>query len=234
MLPLILAIAVERRYLDLRTAQEVAAELLRTGKPAEAILAARGLLSARRIERLLLHVRYRTLRKVDKAYAKVARLTRIVDEATLATALDLQRRRFEERREVLRLGAILLHQGHVTVDEDRVIRARVARISASESASQSAAATLLDDSASHGAPSGRGSPSYDAIDQAVARVEAARRAFEELSVSEAPDEDPADAPASRDSAAEFENACVMLARRRVAGVSRSGGVSKSGGLRLGA
>lgn len=227
-LPPVLAIAIERRYLDPQTAQEVAAEAQRTGRPAEAVLASRGLLSARRVERLALHVRYRSLRKADKAYAKVAARGRTVDEATLAAALDLQRRWFEERRECLRLGAILVKQGRLTVDEDRTIRSRVAKLSAtgSESASQSAAATLLDDSASHGAPQpGKRPPSYDAIDQAVARVEAVRRAQEDLSASEGT----SDAPAPRDSAAEFENACVMLARRRV-----GGGVSKSGGLRIGA
>ena len=239
-LPPVLAIAVERRYLDARTAQEVAREALRTGRPAEAVLSARALLSPRRVERLVLHVRYRSLRRADKAYAKVALRARIVDDATLAVALDLQRTRFEERRECLRLGAILVKQGHLTEGEDRNIRARVAKLSASESASQSAAATLLDDSASHGVPhqGRRAAPSYEAIDQAVARVEAVRRAQEDLSVSEAAASD-ADAPVSRDSAAEFENACVMLARRRVvgdvgkgAGASKS--VSKSGGLRIGA
>jgi hypothetical protein len=236
-LPPVLAIAVERRYLDPRTAQEVALEALRTGRPAEAVLSARALLSPRRVERLVLHVRYRSLRKADKAYAKVALRARIVDEATLAVALDLQRTRFEERRECLRLGAILVRQGHLTEGEDRNIRSRVAKLSASESASQSAAATLLDDSASHGVPQqGKRAPSYEAIDQAVARVEAVRRAQEDLSVSEAAASD-ADAPAPRDSAAEFENACVMLARRRVIGPggpeSKVGGSSK-GGLRIGA
>lgn len=237
-LPPVLAIAVERRYLDARTAQEVAREALRTGRPAEAVLSARALLSPRRVERLVLHVRYRSLRRADKAYAKVALRARIVDDATLAVALDLQRTRFEERRECLRLGAILVNQGHLTEGEDRNIRARVAKLSASESASQSAAATLLDDSASHGVPhQGKRAPSYEAIDQAVARVEAVRRAQEDLSVSEAAASD-ADAPASRDSAAEFENACVMLARRRVVGEVGKGtgskSVNKSGGLRIGA
>ncbi len=228
-LPPVLAIAVERQYLDPRTAQDVAAEALRTGRPAEAVLAARALLSPRRTERLVLHVRYRSLRKADKAYGKVAVRARIVDEPTVSAALDLQRARFEERRELLRLGTILMKQGHVTESEDRTVRARVAKLSQSESASQSAAATLLDDSASQGAPkqAGRRQPSYDAIDQAVARVEATRREQAELSTSE---DHAGDAPARRDSAAEFENACVMLARRRMGG----GGVSKSGGLRLGA
>lgn len=202
-LPPVLAIAVERRYLDPRAAQDVADEALRTGRPAEAVLASRGLLSARRVERLALHVRFKSLRKADKAYGKVAVRSRIVDDATIAAALDLQRRRFEERRELLRLGTILMKQGHVTESEDRTIRSRVAKLSASESASQSAAATLLDDSASQGAPApGKRPPSYDAIDQAVARVEAIRRAAEELSVSEQVSEGTADAPATRDSAAE--------------------------------
>lgn len=230
-LPAVLAMAVERRYLDPRAAQEVAEEARRSGRPAEAVLSQRDLLSPRRVERLVLHVRYRSLRKVDKAFARVALRARILDDGTLGAALDLQRRRFEERRECLRLGSILVKQGHLTADEDRNIRARVAKLSAAESASQSAAATLLDDSRSDGAPRlAQQRPTYQAIDGAVARVEALRREQDDLSVSERTD----DAPPPGDSAAEFENACVMLARRRVtAPAARS--VSKSTGpLRLGA
>lgn len=239
-LPALLAVAIERRYLDEVTADKIAAEARRTGKGPEAILADRGLLSPRRIERLQLHVRYKTLRKADKAYARVALKQGLVDQATIEGALDVQRRRFEEKRDCLRLGAILLKQGKLTDDQDRQIRARVTKASASSSGSSgSAAATLMDDSASQGEKRvEKKEPSYELIDEAVARVEAVRRVQEDLSES-VPEQG---APLGGDSAAEFENACVMLARRRVTGTpplksasTKSGGVSKStGGLRIGA
>ncbi|MCW8138545.1 MAG: hypothetical protein KIT58_06545 [Planctomycetota bacterium] len=232
-LPAVLAVAVDRRYLEPRKAEELAAEARRTGKVPEALLIERGLLSARRVERLVLHVRYRSLRKVDKAYGRMAVKARVVDEATVSAALDLQRRRFEDRRECLRIGAILIKQGHLTQDEDRHIRSRVAKLSTGDSASQSAAATLLDDSASQGTPR-RGlpavkAPSYEAIDEAVARVAAVRKEQAELSESVSQRAE----AVTRDSAAEYENACVVLARRRVAGGGKP--VSKStGNLRIGA
>ncbi|MCO5165013.1 MAG: hypothetical protein M9894_01430 [Planctomycetes bacterium] len=232
-LPAVLAVAVDRRYLGQSEAEALAREARRTQKVPEALLVERGLLSARRVERLLLHVRYRGLRKVDKAYARVALKARIVDEATVSAALDQQRRRFEERRDCLRIGAILIKQGHVTPDEDRHIRSRVARLSQGDSASQSAAATLLDDSASQGTPRGGlpavKEPSYEKIDEAVARVEAVRKEQAELSESVSQ----RGQPVTADSAAEYENACVVLARRRVAGGGKP--VSKStGALRIGA
>ena len=240
-LPSLLAVAIERRYLDEVTADKIAAESRRSGKGPEAILLERGLLSERRIERLQLHVRYKTLRKADKAYAKVALKHELVTQAHVEAALDVQRRRFEEKRDCLRLGAILLKQGKLTDEQDRSIRARVAKVSASGSASGSAAATLMDDSASQGEK--RREPTYELLDEAVARVGAVKKVAEELSESV---KDTGDRPVGRDSAAEFEAACVMLARRRVSGgsspnvhksggVSKSGGVTKStGGLRIGA
>lgn len=246
-LPAVLAVAVERRYLDVAGAEKLAAEARRANRPVETLLTERGVLSARRVERLQLHVRYKSLRKVDKAYAKVALKTALVDEPTLTAALDLQRRRFEDRRECLRLGAILVKQQRLTEAQDRQIRSRVAKLSAgADDGSASAAATLLDDSASRGAPGSdvdaKGDsavvPTYEAIDSAVNRIEAVRRAAEDVSESERTFA--VDAPITRDSAVEFENACVMLARRRVGAepakpVTRSGAIKKSSGaLRLGA
>lgn len=246
-LPAVLAVAVERRYLDLGAAEALATEARRANRPIETLLTERGILSARRVERLQLHVRYKSLRKVDKAYAKVALKAALVDEATVSAALDLQRRRFEENRECLRLGALLVQQRRLTDAQDRQIRSKVAKLSAAESGSASAAATLLDDSASRGTPGSdldlkgdsdaRSVPTYEAIDSAVNRVEAIRRVAEDISASErtlAVDE-----PLTRDSAAEFENACVLLARRRMGAdaakpVTKSGAIKKSGGLRLGA
>jgi hypothetical protein len=232
----------------LGAAEALATEARRANRPIETLLTERGILSARRVERLQLHVRYKSLRKVDKAYAKVALKGGLVDEATVSAALDLQRRRFEENRECLRLGAILVQQRRLTDALDRQIRSRVAKLSAAESGSASAAATLLDDSASRGAPGSdvelkgdsdaRSVPTYEAIDSAVNRVEAIRRVAEDISESERTLA--VDKPLTRDSAAEFENACVLLARRRMGvdatakPVTRSGAIKKSGGLRLGA
>ena len=88
-LPLLLAVAIERSYLDEVTATKVAAEVRRTGKAAERILLERGLLSERRVERLTLHVQYKTLRRADKAYAKLAMEGRAVDQATIDGALEI-------------------------------------------------------------------------------------------------------------------------------------------------
>lgn len=242
-LPAVLAVAVERRYLDVEAAERLAAEARRLNRPAETLLTERGILSARRVERLQLHVRYKSLRKVDKAYAKIAMKGGLVDETTVEAALDLQRKKFENGRDCLRLGAILVKQGRLTEDQDRQVRSKVAKLSAGESGSASAAATLLDDSASRGTPgsdvelkadSGVAPvPTYEKIDSAVNRVEAVRRVAEDLSESERTG--PVDTPITRDSAAEFENACVMLARRRMgadaaakpSAVKKSGAVKKS-------
>jgi hypothetical protein len=235
-LPSLLAVAIERRYLDEATAARIADEARRSGKGPEVILVARGLLSERRVERLQLHVRYKSLRKADKAYAKVALHLGVVAQATIDAALDLQRRRFEDSRDCTRLGAILLEKGKLTEEQDRQVRARVAKISTSTStSSNSAAATLMDDSASQGERPKR-EPSYELLDEAVARVEAVRKVQEDLSESVPQD---GDRKVGRDSAADYEAACVMLARRRVTGApapaKAKSGVNKStGGLRIGA
>lgn len=237
-MPSLLAVAIERRYLDEATAARIAAESRRTGKGPEVLLVDRGLLSERRVERLQLHVRYKSLRKADKAYAKVAMHLGLVDAASIDAALDAQRRRFEEKRDCLRLGAILVQQGRLADDQDRQIRARVAKVSASASGSSgSAAATLMDDSASQGERPEKKDPSYELLDEAVARVDAVRKVQEDLSESVPQG---GDRRVGRDSAADFEAACVLLARRRMgadASVSKSGGgrVSKStGAVRVGA
>jgi hypothetical protein len=231
-LPALLEIAIERKYLDVAEAGRIAAEARRSGKPVEAVLIDRGALSTRRVERLQLHLRYKSLRRVDKAYGKVAVKGGLVAAKDLEAALELQRRRFEEQRDCLRLGAILVKQGLITLDQDKQVRTRVAKLSASSaSGSASGAATLLDDSASQGAGRPVPAPSYERIDEAVGRVEAMRRLQEDLSESCQAEDDTGDVPPPRDSAAEFENACVLLARRRVQGGARP--VSKStGALRI--
>jgi hypothetical protein len=225
-LPVILEVAVERRYLDEPAAAKLASEARRSGRPLEALLAEKGGLSARRIERLLTHVKYRSLRKADKAYSKAGIKAGLIDQEQVKAALDLQRRRFEERRDCLRLGTILVKQGHITAEQDKQIRARVAKISQTTSGSASGHAPSLDDSASRGVASVEAGPTYDAIDSAMARVEAARRVQEDLSESV---KKPGDEKATGDSAEEFENACVMLARRRVQGDrGRSSGTVRVG------
>lgn len=217
-LPALLDVAVERKYLDEAAAAKLAAEARRTGRPLEALLLEKGGLSERRVERLVTHVKYRSLRKADKAYAKAGVKAGLIDEGQVKGALDLQRRRFEERRDCLRLGTILVKQGHITAEQDKQIRTRVAKISQTTS-NASGHAPALDDSASRGSGSIESAPTYDAIDSAMARVEAARRIQEDLSESV---KKSGEGKATADSAEDFENACVMLARRRVQGGSKSG------------
>ncbi len=235
-LPVILSVAVERRYLSEELAAELAAHAQRSAAPLERLLAERAGLSPRRLERLQGHVRYRMLRKADKVYAREALGHGLVSREALEAGLAAQRARFEERREVVRLGDLLLEQGALGAREDRALRARVAKVSQAGDGSGSAASIAMHES-SWGQTS---QPSFERIESAVRQVERVRKQVAEVSVSE--HEEPrtplalADEvdPAVLDSAAEVESACAALARRRVSGegpvTHRSSG-SRSSGLR---
>lgn len=229
LLPVVLQTAIERRYLDPAKAERVAVEAARRQLPVERALVVLGVLSVRRVERLQLHVRYRSLRKVDKTYVKIAIRSRLLGELDAEAACEEQRRRFEVERECVRVGAILVANGVLTVAQDQEVRAKVARVSTEIAASGSgseATKLLAEESACSRSPAVMPSgPTYDTIDRAMGRVEAVKRAHQELSTSEQPE---AVGP-PRDSAAEFENAVRMLARRRVQSTTSSGGVIASGG-----
>jgi len=228
LLPVVLQTAIERRYLDPATAERVALEAARRQLPVERALVVLGVLSVRRVERLQLHVRYRSLRKVDKTYVKIAIRSRLLGEIDAEAALEEQRRRFEGDRECARLGAILVANGVLTAAQDNEIRGKVARVSTELASGSGSEATklLAEESACSRSPTMPSGPTYDTIDRAMGRVEAVKRAQQDLSTSEP--QPMAEAP--RDSAAEFENAVRMLARRRVQATTSSGGVISSGGM----
>lgn len=229
LLPVVLQTAIERRYLDPATAERVALEAARRQLPVERALVVLGVLSVRRVERLQLHVRYRSLRKVDKTYVKIAIRSRLLGELDAEAALEEQRRRFEGDRECVRVGAILVANGVLTAAQDQDVRGKVARVSTELASGSGSEATklLAEESACSRSPAVMPSgPTYDTIDRAMGRVEAVKRAHEELSTSEQPET----VGPPRDSAAEFENAVRMLARRRVQSTTSSGGVISSGGV----
>lgn len=236
-LPTVLQTAVERRYLDVATAERVALEAGRRQLPVERALVVLGVLSPRRVERLQLHVRYRAVRKADKTYLKLALRAKLVGEVDADAALDEQRDRFEEERTCVRVGSLLVARGVVTAAQDAELRARVARASTEQASDSGSEATklLAEESACSRSPA----PTYDAIDRAMDRVEAVKRAQQDLSTSEAPAEADEERAPPRDSAAEFENAVRMLARRRVQTTASGGlvmapdeGTSRSAGAPL--
>lgn len=212
----LLQIAVQREYLSEEAAREVGLRARLRRCSAERILLEEGLLSVRRIERLRTHLTFRTMRKNDKRYAELAIKQGWIEVGDAKQGLRHQKRVFAKRRECVRLGSWLIEQDALTVEQDRELRMRVLGRRPSnptvpavrdEASSFEATIPLHEDSQ---IKSNAGPCSYRAIEAALERVEAIRAVQEEMSTSDHI------ALASPDSAAEFENACRMLARRRTA------------------
>ena len=209
-----LRIAIQREYLTPAAADEVKLRARLRRCTVERVLLEDGHLSVRRVERLRTHVTFYTMRKNDKRYAELAVRNGWIDASHAKLGLRHQKRIFSKRRECVRLGSWLIEQDLLDVERDRELRNRVLgrRPSApaikavrEEQSSSEATIPLHEDSQ---IKSAAGPVSYRAIEAALERVEAIRAVQEELSTSDQT------GFASPDSAAEFENACRMLARRR--------------------
>lgn len=236
----LMKIAIERGYVDDATARTIGAEAALRRCSAERILLERRLMSTRRLERLRAHVRYRAMRKADKRYGRVALSLGIVDRRAIELGLLHQRQVFERRRDCLRLGSYLIERRLLSADEDRDIRARLSGGTAlvplndrrNDRQSGSSAQTLaVTSSSAIQSSSAGGAASYRAIEAALERVEKIRAIQEELSVSENHGQ-----PAGLDSAAEFEDACRILAQRRMVPASerRASGSRRRSGKGTGA
>ncbi|RMG18356.1 MAG: hypothetical protein D6731_02275 [Planctomycetota bacterium] len=209
----LLRIGVERGYLEAEVAARVRREAERRGRPVESLLLERRLLSARRIRRLRVHVRYRHMRKADKRYAVLAISEGLVSEAQARAGLRHQRRVFERERTCVRLGSVLIDRGLLDVEQDRALRSKLGgrrvpseAVRKVEGDTPSSAATLALHEQSMG-PRVTAS-SYAQIEEAVRRVEALRAMAQDLSCSD-------NVGADADSANEIENALAVLARRRL-------------------
>lgn len=209
-----LVVAAERGYLTREQAAQVETEVTRTGKTAEALVQKLGILSSRRVARLLNHVRYRSLRHCDKLYAQAAVAARLIGEAEAEKALHTQRVRFERNRERIRVGTLLLEWGLLRPDQDKDLAARVT----AEAARQEQAAGS--DSGPAGAENDSSLASGRANDtpretrsrsSAIEKAEPRRRssAVEKARIEVEP-------PAQMmDSAEGYEQACAQVARRRI-------------------
>jgi hypothetical protein len=216
----LLKIAVERGYLGPR----VAGQVLRMAKlkkcSAERILKDEKLLSDRRVERLVTHRRYRTMRKADKAYGLLAIRKHLVTKSQVMASFNAQRESFENGRDCVRLGADLIDRGLLTNAQDRVLRAEAngtklpsEMLRAVSDVASSEATLALHEASKTGADAVLDiDTTYRTIDDAVRRVDAIRAIKEDMSTSDNVGTD--GTTRRRDSANEIENALTMLARRR--------------------
>jgi len=217
----LLDIALERRYLDAEQVDRVRHEARVRRCAPERLIVEWRMLSLRRIERLRLHLQYRTMRQADKSYVRLAIRRGWLQRDLGQEALLAQRRAFERGRSCRRVGAILIEAGGLTPEQDRRLRgalserrapAASAAASAPRRSDEDSAATLaLHESSVAGSGGGRCTKTFHALEAALERVEAIRAITADLSTSD----QPGLTPARADSAEELENACQMLARRRV-------------------
>lgn len=210
----LLRIALERGYLEPSVVKQVAKEARSREVLPERILLERRILSVRRLERLRGHLRYTVMRKADQRYATVAHKSGVSKKA-IKDALKYQKVLFRAERRCVRVGSRLIERGFVSPEIDRRIRAKAkgrdARRAARELDPSSTRALPLDDESALRSNPAATPATYRAIEAALERVEAIRALQEDLSSSQpclANDVGP-------DSAMELENACQVLARRRV-------------------
>ncbi|MEZ6184636.1 MAG: hypothetical protein R3F62_06450 [Planctomycetota bacterium] len=208
-----LRLAVERGYLDPGVAKALSSEATQTGVSAERLAVARGHLSTRRLRRLQAHLRFQSLRRSDKQYARLVLELGWVRKSLLHEALTEQRRRFSATRERVRLGTLLVERGALTVDQDRTLCAQRCEEHDSQQgrAPTVGSSTLTHTFSAHG-------PSVPQLEAAVHRVEWLRKLSEQMGQSEHP---PGAGDWTRDSAAAVEEICLRRAeaRRNAAGDS---------------
>lgn len=217
----LLRIAVARGYLGSRVARRILRAAKIQGCSAERILRDEKILSERRIERLVTHRRYRSMRKADKAYALLAIRREWLTKGQVMTSFKAQRMAFEARRDCVRLGADLIKRGLLTVAQDRSLRAAAngsklpsEMLRAVEDTASSEATLALHEASKTGADAVLPThTTYRTIDDAVRRVDAIRAIKQDMSTSDNVGTD--GSPMARgDSANEIENALTALARRR--------------------
>ncbi|MCA8925220.1 MAG: hypothetical protein KDD82_25645 [Planctomycetes bacterium] len=199
-----LKLAVDRGYLDPGIARALLREASATRRRAEDLAVQRGHLSMRRLRRLQGHLRFRSLRRSDKAYARLVLELGWVDPAALEQALEDQKLRFATQRERIRLGTLLVERGALSADQDRTLCAQRCEEHDSQMGRTPANSTRLTRTFSaHG-------PSVRQLEAAVHKVEWLRKLSEQVGQSE----HPAGADWSRDSAAAVEAICAARATAR--------------------
>lgn len=88
------------------------------------LLISEQLLKPKVIDTLLREHKYYKLRNKDIQFGKAVVEQKLVDEERVQECLQVQERRFQETKEVQRLGEILVQKGHLTVQENnRLIKA---------------------------------------------------------------------------------------------------------------
>lgn len=213
----LLKIALERGYLEPDVVKSVAREAKIRRVTPERVLLERRILSVRRMERLRSHLRYTLTRRSDKVYGAMIVRKGIVKKRAVVSALKYQKVLFVQERRCVRLGSRLIEKGLITVEQDRQFRLLAkgrevpAEVRRESEASSTQALALDEESALRSGPGNTPPSSYAAIEAALARVDALKALRDDLSTSDTPGYE---AP-TPDSAAEFENALSMLARRRV-------------------
>lgn len=238
---LFLEVGQERGYLTPDQIARIQAEMETSGRSAEQCVERLQILSRRRVQRLLNHVRFKSLRQCDKVYARAAVKAGLIREADAEWALRTQRERFEQGRERLRVGSLLVERKLLRPEQDRELAARITQeIARSEAASGSGSAGSGSGSAGSGSGIGirehdSSLPNQPALEttpvravqrdtraraggpSGLTRAKASRSRPIPAPVAPAPVEEP---PAAlMDSAEAFERACIQLARRRIEGPS---------------
>jgi len=206
-----LRLAVERGYLDPGVAKSLLSEAASSGQSAERLAVVRGHLSTRRLRRLQTHLRFRSLRRSDKEYARLVLELGWVERDVLRAGLRSQRERFAENRERVRLGTLLVEQGALSAAQDRTLCAqRCEEHDSQMGRTQSAlgSSRLTRTFSAHG-------PSVQQLEEAVHKVEWLRKLSEQMGVSDHPGEAVRDW--TRDSAAAVEAICLARAEARRAG-----------------
>lgn len=242
---LFLEVGVERGYLTPPQVARIQAEMERSGRSAEQSAEKLEILSRRRVQRLLNHVRFKSLRQVDKVYLKAAVKAGLITQADADWSLRTQRERFEQGRERLRAGSLLLERRLLRPEQDRDLSAKVAQelalrepsgvgsgssaalgdlkndssatpVGAVQRDTRARAAGYAADTAARQAPRPEAASAPIRAEAASAPTRVARPATTRSEPKlELKDEEPP--PQMMDSAEAYERACIQLARRRIEG-----------------
>lgn len=238
---LFLEVGVERGYLTPPQVARIQAEMERSGRSAEQCAEKLDILSRRRVQRLLNHVRFKSLRQGDKVYLKAAVKAGLITQADADWSLKTQRERFEQGRERLRVGSLLVERRLLRPDQDRELAARINQelalrepsgVGSGSGSAGSGSSAALGDVKNDSSATPVGAVQRDVRARAAGRGEAtsapirAEAASAPTRIARAPttksepklelkDEEPP--PEMMDSAEAYERACIQLARRRIQG-----------------
>ena len=167
-----LKIAVQRKYLSAELAQKLYRKAKQCGHGVEDLALHLKVLTPKRVERIRLHLAYKTTRKEDKSLVQAAVRAKHITAAQGQWVLKKQRAQFEADRTLVRCSDLLLRKGAMTPRELRRLSYRIDPNVVAESV----AVPQVEASIAQ-------TPSYKEIDAAVSRVERYRKVQAQMSDS---------------------------------------------------